>query len=282
MVSLRRLPSLVCLALVALLSLSLVSLPAPAEGAHVFDAYRLVQYDRGTRALGSRRTALNMQATAPAAAAPESAAAAAALAVDEDDADGWNAAALEEDEAAAAAEVSGAKSAAADLQRKVVVESIATLTPARVRSLLRVRLAGALLIVLPADLASVSGAQLAQYKLLEKFLATRSWDAPVYFAFDDEYLQGMIANLQASVDGAAAATATAADRYHLQVTAPEATLLSGVTVNNFHVGAHIKMRCECGPSHQPMCHALSSLVIMIARHSFNLFSALVNVSPSSL
>jgi hypothetical protein len=254
MVSLRRLPSL--LALLSVLALALVSLPAPTAGAHVFDAYRLVQYDRGTRTLGSRRTALNMQATTPAAAAPE--AAAAALSVDEDDVDGWTAAAMEEDEAAAAAEVSTAKSPAADLQRKVVVESIATLTPARVRSLLRVRLAGALLIVLPADLSSVSGAQLAQYKLLEKFLATRSWDAPVYFAFDDEYLQGMIANLQASVDGAAA-PASAADRYHLQVTAPEATQLSGVTVNNFHVSAHQNWDYE-PPVSQPMS--------VVTRHSF--------------
>ena len=220
-------PSVLCRgAAVALASLLLAVCclcAVPTSAAHGFDAYRLVQYDRGARAMGSRRTAINMQATVQTMADEQ------ATASDEE----WTAeSALNADDEIV--EASTPKSAAADLQRKVVVVPIASLTPAKLRTLLRVRLASGLLIVLPRDLSSVDGATLARFRLLEKFLAQRSWEVAIYFAFDDDYLQTMVANLRATIEGGAADNN---DRYHLQVTTPDATLLTGATVNNLHVRA---------------------------------------------
>src|SRR5690349_14727093 len=124
--------------------------------------------------------------------------------------------------------------AVADLSKKVVVVPVAALTPAKLRTLLRTRLASALLLVLPRDLATLSATAQSRLRALESHLATRQWDVPIYFAFDDAHLEGMVASLRAAVDGGD----SAADRFHLQVQAAEATQLSGVTVHNFHGWQH--------------------------------------------
>ena len=130
------------------------------------------------------------------------------------------------------------KSATADLHRKIVVQPLASATPRRLRTLLRTRLASGLLIVLPRDLTTLPVASLARLRLLEHFLATRSWEsAAIYFAFDDEYLEGMVANLRAVAAGQAEA-----DRYQLQVNTPDATQITGTTVNNFHVSLSTTQR----------------------------------------
>jgi len=214
--------SVLLLALAALLAAAML-LPV-ADAAHAFDSFRLIQYDRGTATLGSRRTAFNLPATVLSSAEEEAGVAAAADAAAEAE---W----AEEDDSVA---VSAAKSAAADLHKKVVVVPLAALTPAKLRTLLRTRLASALLLVLPRDLDTLSASALQRFRQLEKYLATQQWDVPIYFAFDDAYLQSMVADLRAAVEG----TSASADRYHLQVTSTEATQLSGVTVHNFHGWQH--------------------------------------------
>ena len=219
-----------------LLLVAACALPSSVSAAHSFDAYRLVQYDRGTRALGSRRTAFNYPAVV------QSAAEADAITAAESDADvgGWNSAADDEDDESV--EVSSPKSAAADLQRKVVVLPIAQATPSKLRSLLRVRLASALLLVLPADLTSLPAETLAHYASLERFLASRAWEGcAVYFAFEDEYLAEMVENLRATL-GDSTATGKIGDKYHLQVSTADATVVTGGTVTNLHVREH-----QCTP-----------------------------------
>lgn len=123
------------------------------------------------------------------------------------------------------------KAAVQDLARKVVVLRIAEVTPSKLRSLVS-RGATGLVIVLPKDLNSIPTSEVAQYQLIERFLATRSWDAAIYFAFDDEYLSAMVANLDVSLGG------PKQDRYHIQVATPDATPLTGVTVNNLYGYQH--------------------------------------------
>lgn len=205
-----RLSMRLALPLLALLAAMLLAALPVSQGAHAFDAYRLVQYDRGTSELGSRRTVVNHQAVTPTAEESSTVLAEAEWVVDE------------EESAATKADVQ-------DLSRKVLVVRIAQLSPAKLRSTLS-RGAAAVLIVLPRDLTALSAEEIARYQQVEQYLANNSWDAAIYFAFDDEYLGGMVSNLESSLD--------ATDRYHLQVTSADATTFAGAAGTNFHGWQH--------------------------------------------
>lgn len=238
MPSLRTLPLLACAALLSLLAL--VCMPiAAVSGAHAFNAYRLVQYDRGSTPFGSRRTTLNHQAQVP-----TREELATATADDEWSEASDDEAALEEEAAPDGEEGAAPKATAQDLSRRVLVVRIQDLSPSRVRNLVS-RGALGVLIVLPKDLSALSAAQIARFKQLEQYLATRNWDAAIYFAFDDEYLHSMIDNLHFSLEGGQHQPAVKLggvtnplDRYHIQVTTPDAQPLSGVQVHNFHGWQH--------------------------------------------
>jgi hypothetical protein len=196
------------------------------HAAHAFDAYRLIQYDRGSTTYGSRRTTLNHQAIVPSTAEQQPAE------VVEDD---WQ---VEDEED----EVELVKAATQDLLRKVLVVRLASASPARIRSLLS-RGAHGLLIVLPKDLTTLDPKDVARYKQLERYLAEHSWDAAIYFAFEDAYLAEMVHQLEFEAGVPAAAEvkgekASTGDRYHLAVSTPDATALTGAMVSNFHGYQH--------------------------------------------
>lgn len=268
---LHRLPgALLSLCATAALLLCCV-LPVSVSAAHSFDAYRLVQYDRGTRALGSRRTAFNFPAVV------QSQAEADAIVAAEPEG-GWDSATDDED--AENVESSSPKSAAADLQRKVVVLPIAQATPAKLRSLLRVRLASALLIVLPADLSSIPAETLTRYAALERFLASRAWEGvAVYFAFEDAYLTEMVADLRASL-GEPSSGGKVGDKYHLQVATSDATPVTGATVTNLHVRmTDTRTRADTARVAQRERIALPWLCVP---HSSRLFLSVALFSPAGL
>lgn len=201
-------------------------------------AYRLAMFDRNDTPFGSRRAkidtiAAGMPANIDSTPAPT--------------ADG-----SESGSAADASEESSSKKAknsrkVGDLHRKVIVEHINNLTAERIKSLLGVRSAAGLIIVIDHDIPNSSGASaisaeaLARYQELERFLTSREWDAPIYFAFSDAQVAEMLRVLQGSgasnsADGVLGGLSDL--RYHISIPAPEPALLTSVSATNFQGWLH--------------------------------------------
>uniref|UniRef100_A0A7S1C4M0 BOS complex subunit NCLN n=1 Tax=Bicosoecida sp. CB-2014 TaxID=1486930 RepID=A0A7S1C4M0_9STRA len=115
--------------------------------------YRLAQYDAGGEELGSRAAAVDLLATSARAAA-----------------DGG-------------IELPGS-TAASLVGRRVVVLRVADASAALVQDVLDAK-PGALLLVVPGELSSVSAPDLARWRALEVQLLTQRVATPVYFAVDD-------------------------------------------------------------------------------------------------
>jgi len=208
------------------------------SAAHNIDAYRLAQFDRGSTAYGSRRSAVNHQAQTIGQETKKSIAASSAHAVDE----------------ASSGTAAAAQLPLPEVHRKVLVLPIATATPALIRAALnddasassRSSTASALVLVLPRDFSSLSDEAFKHFQSIESYLLTRAWDVPIYFVVEDEYISSMLANLEDVVDGHEASATSSVnpdaqptDRYHIQVNAPDVTVpLSGVMINHFHGWVH--------------------------------------------
>ncbi len=165
--------------------------------AHVFNAYRLIQYDKHGAQFGSRRVTVNFLAA--------SSKATANTVVD--------------------------KSGQGDLSRMISVLPLRELTQAKVEELVDTRRASGVLVILPKDLnTAVSDSNREQLLSLELYLATRELDVPFYFAFEDADLEAIHKQLDDNPlqDGAE-------DRYQFVVSASEASVVSSVTSHNFQV-----------------------------------------------
>ncbi len=138
----------------------------------------------------------------------------------------------EEDVAATSTGSSDSAPTKPDLARKVVAIHIRQLTANLLSELVDKRGAVGVFIVLPSEAELNSGAvsesDLARWRILEQFMLSREWQAPIYFSFEDEALASIVSRINADPDGSA-------DRYQFVVASSESSVIPSVTVANFHV-----------------------------------------------
>jgi hypothetical protein len=160
-VRVRRVNVAPCLARGGLLPLCLLLQLVLAQCVEVFEAYRLLQVDRGGAELGSRRATVNHIA-------------------------------------ASGREVLAAQpGSAGDLSRSIVLLRWSEATPEAVASLVDAHKASALLLVLPRQLPEAPSAEERErWAKMERFLLSRKFDLPVYFAFDDDRVRSVLDTLE--------------------------------------------------------------------------------------
>jgi hypothetical protein len=236
-------PSLLHIAVPVLVVLQLCT----AQAAHVFDTYRLLQFDRQGAQFGSRRAAMNQLATVVEASAADAGDRSAA-AVDErepvdasssgsggggaEDADEFVGDEAEAGSGARDAEAprSGSRPRPAgkgDLVRNVVLVMLKDVTVGLLDDVVDARRAAGVLIILPRNLSAVTADQARRLHATERHLLQREFHTPIYFCFEDDEIAGVVDSLTAGNMGG--------DRYQVVVAVSEATATSSATLSNFQV-----------------------------------------------
>jgi len=132
-----------------------------SHAAHTFEAFRVMQLNRNSQMLGSRRAQVNLLA-------------------------------------AAVGEVATAPIKMDSLSRKILVVLFDQLVPERIVEIVDKGKASGLLILLPTDMSGVTETQLEGWRAVEGFLLSREFHLPVYCAFQSDSLQSILATLQGS------------------------------------------------------------------------------------
>jgi hypothetical protein len=213
-------------------------------GAHVFPAYRLVQFDKSGQQFGSRRTVLNQLATVlrpgeleASEAEPEeeilqpfSGSEEEEMFSDfEDDEPRAEKIPAESIESSRPKRSKRKEDGELDLARSIVVVPINGLTSSKLLEITEKRGASGILILLEPAGFEATSAQVDRWKRLERYLLSRSFDIPIYFTVKDSVVSEIFATLQShSTLGEAVV-----DRYQLVAAGPEAVELGPVTSATF-------------------------------------------------
>jgi len=187
------------------------------NAAQVFEAHRLVQFDKNGQLFGSRRTVVNHLATItdPNKLPPKE--------EKKSNAD--------DDEEFSDLDEQPQKSSKQerDLAKLMVVVNIDELTPENLADMVDRRGAAGVLILLEKDLSTVKGDTLDKWKRLERYLISRAFDVPIYFSIKDsntDELYGALKSHSVLKDAVV-------DRFQVVVNGPEAAQLPAVPVHNF-------------------------------------------------
>mmetsp|Transcript_27403 Transcript_27403/g.38753 ORF Transcript_27403/g.38753 Transcript_27403/m.38753 type:complete len:563 (-) Transcript_27403:45-1733(-) len=197
------------------------------EPAHVFQSHRLVQFDKNGQSFGSRKTAVNHIATLAKYTGSSTETPQKSEAVSDVDDD------HEVDESKEPTEKLSKKNNK-DLARLMVITKIEDLSPEHLADIVDRRGAAGVLILIPKDLTLVSQQQLEQWKILERYMVSRSFEVPVYFSVEDESTKETYESLQSH----STSQESVVDWFQVVVNGPEATLLPAVPVHNFQGWHH--------------------------------------------
>lgn len=98
------------------------------------------------------------------------------------------------------------------------------------------------LVILEDDLSTVSKEQIQQWKKLERFMISRSWDVPIYFTISSTEIENVHASMRSDL-----LSGSVGDRYHVRVSGSEASVVPSVTVSNLQVQKteHGKICIKC-------------------------------------
>jgi BOS complex subunit NCLN len=213
--------SMSCLLMTCVILVAIVSNPVfvSASQDNTFDIERLVQFDYAGKSYGSRRVAFNYMALSS--------------------------------QVVPDADIQDSSSiptgAAADVQRSVVVVRLQELSLEKLKHFTQVNKAAALLIVLPQRVEELDTQQHRTWSAVETFMLQTEFAMPIYFAFEDENLNSVVADLEAAA--AAGATSTSSgDKYHFVVSNSEATPAATPAVFNFQGELHGAASAALGDS----------------------------------
>eukprot|EP00466_Bigelowiella_natans_P006664 jgi/Bigna1/147515/aug1.182_g22223 len=213
------------------------------ESAHVFDAYRLVQYDKNGKPYGSRRSQVYHMA-APAKLAKHGNLSSGSHEDAVGNKDKIKHSEEDKEKEASSSAKKKRRTSQGDLYRKAIMVRMENMNEAVLERLVDRRSATVVVIVLPSDLTTVPPPTLAKWRTFEQFLLTRQFTIPIYFAFEDEDVNGIIDALEAqgssgknSSNGGPSSPQQligSGERIQLVSGASDATLLPNINVLNLH------------------------------------------------
>jgi len=128
----------------------------------------------------------------------------------------------------------GAALSSPSLKRSVVVISADELTEDLLTEVIDKKGAESVLILLPlpSDQARDEVTLEQNLQSLERLLLSRSWDASIFFAFEDEQLKGIKKDLH-SYSGRASGFAPTSDHWHFTTSSAEPKTINEISVQNF-------------------------------------------------